>query len=50
MNTYFNNTYELLHNQEKKKTNFFGRIFNLQNAFRIIVLLVGLFYIVCFFT
>jgi len=50
MNTDFNHTYELLHNQAKKKTNFFGRIFNLQNAFKIIVLLVGLFYIVCFLT
>jgi hypothetical protein len=50
MNTDFNHTYELLHNQAKKKTKFFGRFFNLQNTFRIVVLLVGLFYIACFLT
>jgi hypothetical protein len=47
MNTDFDHTYELLHNQAKKKHNFY-RFINLQNTF--ILLLVGLYFITRFFT
>ena len=50
MNKDFNHTYELLHNQAKKKHNFFTSFINLQNSFKILILLVGFYYITCFFT
>jgi hypothetical protein len=50
MNKDFGHKYELLHNQAKKKHNFFTNFINSQNAFRVIILLVGFYYITCFFT
>jgi len=50
MNKDFNHNYELLHNQAKKKHNFFTNFINSHNAFRVIILLVGFYYITCFFT
>ena len=50
MNKDFDNTYELLHNQAKKKHKFFTRFIDSQNIFKSLILLVGLYYITCFFT
>ena len=50
MNKDFGHNYELLHNQAKKKHNFFTNFINSHNAFRVIILLVSFYYITCFFT
>ena len=48
MNKDFEHTYDVLHNQAKKKHNFFTNYINLQNTFKVVFLLVGLYYITCF--
>ena len=50
MNKDFNHTYELLHNQAKKKHNFFTNFIKSHSTFKVVILLVGFYYITCFFT